>query len=408
MNTRLSFCDSCGAALAPEVPFCPQCGQSVSAMAARPALAPPGTERTSAPPPLPLVRPDADTQVLAAPGSPPARTTGSLTWESDIPLLTNRFLLLDFALVLGLAVLIIEGLVWALSFFFTDEPVLLPLELWAIPLAVIVALFGLVAVLVYGNRFHGRFTLDDRAVVYAVGAQERKINRIVMALALLFGVWRALGPALLAQAREVSRVEWKAVYRFRVAPARQVITLYDSWHAVLRLYCPPERFAEILALVQAYSAAGAAWRARQPAPPRPVSFYLAWAGLTGLATLATLAWPWTTYEGVDRLGLLAGILVLGTGVTSAAWWSKLLALPAATMSLLFLVRLGLVALQPITGPSGAVWDYTYTLDTPQLLLAVVGGLGLLALSGAGWVQGGSVARSAHHSAPRRAKPGHPR
>ena len=370
MPVGLPRCVTCGTPLSPDAPVCPHCGAAPPDAATRPLT-------TTAP-------------VETRPLAPPAPPGDTLTWDYDIPLLTNPAILRDFVLVIGLSVVLMEGLVAAMSFFFTDETVWLPWELWAIGVPILVVLFLGVALLLYGNRFHARFTLDPDGVTYAVGGKERRITRWVAVIGLLFGGWRAIGPALLATSREVERVEWREVVRVRVDPARRVIALSNAWRTVLRLYCPPDQFAAIQARVETGAARGAAWRAEHPTPPlpgRPILFYAGWVALTAAATLAALAWPWTGDDGPDRWGLLAGLLVLLLGLTNRAWWSRLVALAAVAAGLLFLLRLGVNALEPFQSFSGEI-HYTYMLDTELLVVAAAGGLALLALCVVGFHWGG--------------------
>ncbi len=359
MDTSPQFCGSCGAPLAQGLRFCEQCGQAVGARA--------------------KVLPDTDVDTpVHEPHDGPA---AALTWNYDVPLLTNRYFLWDMVRVLVLSAVLCEGLVWAISFFFTDEAVLLPPLIWAIPLGIIAVLFVLVSLLIYGNRFHGHFTLDEKAVTYEVGMRERKILRVLSVIGILFGGWRAVGPSLIAYSRQVESVKWPDVYKVSPDPTRYVIALSNSWRTVMRLYCPADRFAEILARVQACAAAGADRRSAHPKPRyhRSTGFYVSWFAATALATLATLVWPWTNYDGPDRMALLAGLLVLIAGLASAAWWGRLIALPAALVSVIVLLRIAGEALDTFNPMGGGPTEYTFTLDTPALVVTVFGGLGLLAL-----------------------------
>ncbi len=305
-----------------------------------------------------------------------------LTWEYDIPLLTNPFILWDFFRVFAIALLTMEGLVLFMSFFFSDEAVLLPVELLALCLGIMAVLFAFVALFIYRNRFHSRFTVDSKQAsvegFYGIDRYERTASRI---LSVAFFLTRGRVISLIGDSQSATSIPWQEVYKVTVHRRWHVITLSNSWRSVLRLYCPSQGFDQAAALMQDYAAAAARRRSRHPTPPlrrRSISSYLAWTGLSVVATIASSAWYWAGDE-VLKLSLLAGILVLIVGWTSSFWWSKLIAWPAVGVSLIFLARLVPPALEETTF-SWRGTAYGYEFDTPLLLVTVAGGLSLLALS----------------------------
>jgi hypothetical protein len=307
-----------------------------------------------------------------------------LAWEQDVPLLNNRFIWWDFLRVFGISIAAIEALVLAMSYFIDGDPVLLPPMVWAIPLAILFGLFVLVG-LIYRNRFPMHFEVDSKRVRYEVftrmGRYERTVNTVFGVVAFLSLGLRGLGARIFG-AGGGDEIKWHDVYRVTVHRRERVITLSNSWRSVIRLYCPAGQFEDIAARVQDSAAKAAVRRAKRakPAPRRPLYFTLGWVIVAILATLTCGAWYEATYDGTDRMGLLAGILVLIVGLANATWWSKLVAFPALGVSLYYLGRLVMVALDPITSSSGSFLGYTYTLDTSALAVALVGGLVLAALS----------------------------
>ena len=77
-----------------------------------------------------------------------------------------------------------------------------------------------------------------------------------MILGALAGKPGVAGAGLLGMAQETVGVVWDDVRRLNIhAPAR-VISLMDSWHVVMRLYCTPQNYEVVLNAVQKWAAGG--------------------------------------------------------------------------------------------------------------------------------------------------------
>ena len=305
----------------------------------------------------------------------------SLTWDIDIPLLTNPVLVLRFFIVMVISVLLLEALTLLMAFLFSDEIILLPLPLMGIALGVITVLFVLVCLLIYRNRFSIRFSLTAKFAAYQSGPREGKITRVVSIFALLTGNLRAIGPALVGESQQADVFEWQDLRRAQANPRLHVITLYNSWRPVLDLYCPPEKYAAVLQFVEERLAKVHLKRQAHPAKAarRSVGFILLWIFLTALATVLTAAWSWVDADLFDRYILLTGVVVLLAGVLGGvARW--LLGLVGSGLSIYLLVQIVLSALEQITYTTGIKSFYAYELDTGYLALTLLGAAGFLAMS----------------------------
>lgn len=313
----------------------------------------------------------------------PSQPAGApLTWEHPIPVLTNPLLWYDLTKVLLIAVLLIEGLGAALTYMIDGEVLAVPWQAWLIPLGILAVLFVLVGLLMR-NRSNARFSLDADGAMYEAVTEmdryERTVNRVAGLLGLLTNGLAGAGARVFGVGG-VTQIPWEEVERVRYHPKLHAITLSDSWHAVIRLYCPADQYGAVTERVRAGADAGAAWRAAHPVVrnSRPVWFYIAWVVLSVGATLACDAWWLGSYHATDRIAVAAGVLVLLSGVLIRLWWAKLLAYAALPVLVLYLVKLGIAAWEPIAGD--AARGRSYTLDTPLLGVAVLGGLVLMALS----------------------------
>ena len=108
-------------------------------------------------------------------------TEGTIEWEYRVPLLTSRFMLWDFARVIGLSVAIMYALVAVTGWCVDGEFVILPPVVLAVTASVMTALFA-IASLLLGNRFTMTFSVGPDGVSYESGARERRINRVVAVL----------------------------------------------------------------------------------------------------------------------------------------------------------------------------------------------------------------------------------
>lgn len=181
------------------------------------------------------------------------RERGTLTWDYTLPLATNPFIWWDFLRVVAVSLLVLELLVFVMSLI-AGDPILLPPSVLGLVAGILAAVFTLTTLLVYGNRYHARFTLGARGAQMEDAGQGRRFKWLMVALGLAA---RRPGVALGATSGPSGygeRVSWREVRRVTVHRRLRVITLNNSWRSLLRLYCPPERFDEIVAHVQGHVA----------------------------------------------------------------------------------------------------------------------------------------------------------
>ncbi|HZY40573.1 MAG TPA: hypothetical protein VFF59_01085 [Anaerolineae bacterium] len=180
-----------------------------------------------------------------------AATADSLSWQYDIPLITNRYILWDVARLLALSLFVVVALTWLISMLIGD-PVLLPIEFLALIAGIVVALFLFVALVLFRNRYRARFTLDEkRALFEGVGwgnsGWDRAMKRLLKVLAFFTA---QSDPTRLGGAVDI---KWRAVRKVSVNSQARVISLSEAWHVVIRLYCPPDIFDQALAHVQQHT-----------------------------------------------------------------------------------------------------------------------------------------------------------
>ena len=195
--------------------------------------------------------------------------TGEIFWEVNTPLLTNQFIMYDLLKVWGFSTLFLGLLMVGIAVYDRHWHTLVGMApvLGAVSAGLLVLLI-LVMLVFFGNRFPMGFRLGPRgAMVVSLSRRGRWGNRLAVILGALAGKPGVAGAGLLGMAQETVGVSWEEVRRLHIhAPAR-VISLMDSWHVVMRLYCTPQNYEVVLNAVQTWSAGGLQ-KAAQGAHPR--------------------------------------------------------------------------------------------------------------------------------------------
>ena len=169
------------------------------------------------------------------------------TWEIKIPLITNPLILLDSLKVFGIAFLII-GLLFLVIFGAQGEvETLWPLlGMFAIIFAGLTILSFLIMVVVFGNKFHCRFTLTPDGVIFEnVDKRSKFMNRAAVGVGFVGGSPGTMGAGLINQSLEQMSVLWKNVARADFNPKRKTISLANSWRKVMVIYCMAENWQEM-------------------------------------------------------------------------------------------------------------------------------------------------------------------
>ena len=231
MDTQPALCSQCGASSINGSRFCSQCGNPL--IHEKTAAVP---ETAHTPPPL------ADLQ-------PKAHQTGQeLSWQVNVPLLTDQFIMYDLLKVWGFSTLFMFLIMVAIFIFERNWrgliSMLLPVGLTSLG---ILFLFFLVMLVFFGNRFPMGFMLGPQgAMVASLSQRGRWGNRLAVILGALAGKPGVAGAGLLGMSRETVGVTWDEVRRLNIHPKTRVISLMDSWHVVMRLYCTPKNYDQVL------------------------------------------------------------------------------------------------------------------------------------------------------------------
>jgi len=167
-----------------------------------------------------------------------------LRWVYNIPLLTNRYMLMDMAKVFLATYVIALGILLPATGF--DYQSILPLSL--VGEAIFIGLF-ILTTLILGNHIGSVFILDKEGVGSKMSRRMRKLTKATIVLGVLAGKPSVAGSGLLASSQAETFHRWSGIEKAIVDRQRRVITFCNSWRAVQRVYCYPDNFEQVVAFV---------------------------------------------------------------------------------------------------------------------------------------------------------------
>jgi len=210
----------------------------------------------------------------------------TISWEIDIPLVTNPRIIKAVAFVAAMSCVIpvlLIGLV--LGSQGELRGILVIARAFAVVgLGIFVTALVVMAVF-FGNRIRTRYTVDAQGIMQeTVDERSRAASRLA---AMAGSVGRSpvtIGAGLLAAGRESERLQWAGAFALEACRDRHVLVLRNAWRPLMEVYCTPDNHAEVEALVRAHMArhqTGSRVAERSPLP--------GYFGHTALILLASLA-----------------------------------------------------------------------------------------------------------------------
>ena len=244
-------------------------------------------------------------------------TPPTLTWETDVHLVTHPLMLAYFA-----KLFVITGLIMAalLSFLFAvtgEARSIVPmLELTGAATGGIAVLSGLICLVIFGNRMRMRFSLDAKAAEADVtDTRAKTANKIAVVAGILSGKLGVAGAGLIAQSSSHQKAAWTAVAKARYNPRWRTVSLSNGWRTVLILFCTRENYEAVAAAVREALAA----RKIKARPKNPLPRLLLRTVLVILACVPLFGLPF-----VEEHGVFPALLTLCFALASV-WLVPLLA-----------------------------------------------------------------------------------
>lgn len=316
-----------------------------------------------------------DASQESAPSSAASRLAQApFTWEYPMPLLTNRFFLLDWLRWVAISIALTYAFIALAGLVFAQELIIMPWELAAVFLGLIL-LGTLVFLLIFGNRYDATYTLDETGIGARTGSKGRKVNRVLFLLSLLSGKPGPVGAAMLAESGQDVQIDWSDIRKIEPHPAQRVISICNSWRTVVRLYCPPDLFDEVLRRVREGRAAA------PPAEPRRVPWSRVLVALGGLAVVAVgavLSGAWKPEDTMPAPLFAGGSAALAVLLPGAI--GRVAAVGALLGVIASAVRVTTLAMEETVMAFGLVRWRGYEQDTEYLAVTVAGLLLLLSVA----------------------------
>lgn len=177
----------------------------------------------------------------------------AIIWETAIPLLTSRDILVGVLKGFIIALIIIGGLMTLILGSQGDWQTLPPLlGMMALITFALLALSALLMALVFRNRLRVRYRVDAEAVRFELtDTTARTSNRLLFWLGVLSGRPQAIGAGLLAQSQENMTLNWAGAFTATADANRQVVTLSNRWRNLLVIHCTPANFTAVAARIAA-------------------------------------------------------------------------------------------------------------------------------------------------------------
>lgn len=209
-----------------------------------------------------------------------------LSWEVDVPLVTNPVVLRQVFIVFLLVPVISCGVLvlplWREGSL-DSLPMLLAMMFAVSGGLMIAGLLGSLVLL--GNRSRMSFRLTSKGVTAeTTDHRVKRIGWITMVLGLLTGKPGAAGAGMLTLSNTRQSASWNAVRKTRFNGRRHMIELSNGWRTIIVLYCTPDNHDAAVSMVRAHVP-----ERRKRKHPSPVWAALGWTLAAMIAALPAFA-----------------------------------------------------------------------------------------------------------------------
>jgi len=312
-----------------------------------------------------------------------------ISWDISVPLLTNPHIAKAWIKAMA-ATYLLCMVIMVPIFLGTGEAEAIP-QVAGMFLAVVlgITLMGfLIMLVVFGNRSHVRFIVSDKGITYrSMDKKAMALSRMAVVAGGLTGNPSAAGAGVLSIANETVDLKWSGAFTALYRPKSNTILLRNQYRDLLHIYCLPENYEAVRALVHTCIAEkGTAKRLEKMPSPFPKAI-----GATVLVLLACL--PLYALNELTDLSILAPLILMAFSL-AMVWLIHLFAwvvLVAEAYILLHTVSV-LGGLRTYTLISTYSYRKFEVLDTGEWLLVVASliGLAYLAWRAVRYLKGKSV------------------
>jgi len=175
-----------------------------------------------------------------------------MSWDIAFPLATNRFFLYDMVKVTFIScfiLLLILTVILLSSHNAESLPTILLIA--GVMFVFFNALYFLIALVFFGNRYPTTFALTEKSVAWQSRSRRgSRANTAALIIGILARKPGLAGAGALAKAGESGSMAWKDIRKVKAYAGPRTITLMNSWRVVVRLYCLPDNYEAVLNEIQ--------------------------------------------------------------------------------------------------------------------------------------------------------------
>lgn len=181
-----------------------------------------------------------------------------ISWDIDIPLLTNKHIARQIVLVFSLAILFTLTILFLVELFsggLTWDFIAALLRIFLLLVVIFTALTFLGVYLFMGNCYYYTFTLEpQKGICEKPQNKQQKSNLLVNSLLLVAGLltknFSAAGAGALAHSRQEQFVTWKEISKVENDPQNYTITLKRNKRTLMIVFCHPDNYQTVSEIIQ--------------------------------------------------------------------------------------------------------------------------------------------------------------
>lgn len=169
------------------------------------------------------------------------------SWQVEIPLINNPFILLNVlkGLMLTLIILfIILGLILGLTNGITGLKMALFACFWVGIFYIFISIFTLLIVL--GNRYPLEFIINNEGIIMQSQSKRAKgAHRLALILGLLGGGKGTMAAGASGIHSEVFKCPWKGIKSVKLYPEKKVVAAKQNFIQIMYVFCTEENFSQV-------------------------------------------------------------------------------------------------------------------------------------------------------------------
>ena len=189
-------------------------------------------------------------------------------WEVPAPVIKNPLIWFQSVLVVGLGATFVFLLLIGANLYERHwEQIPDSLTVWFFLFLGMAVLYGIAMLLILAGGTVTRYELDDGGIAQYSLYKKRKFFKWLGLLGLFSNTsagYTAAGSALLSGAREAIGITWDEVTHIETYPFRHEIRLKNDWRTQMQVFCPKEKYEEVLDVARVHIIEVPA--AKQPMP----------------------------------------------------------------------------------------------------------------------------------------------